>query len=54
MENNQAPKRKKRSANAPAGRRPVQKSVRKKKKRQSGRVGRIVYGVLVGAAGREM
>ena len=50
MENNQAPKKKKRPANAPTGRRPVQKPVRKKKKRQSGRVGRIVYGVLVGGA----
>ena len=50
MENNQAPKKKKRPASVPAGRRPVQKPVRKKKKRQSGRVGRIVYGVLVGGA----
>ena len=50
MENNQAPKRKKRPASVPTGRRPVQKPARRKKKRQAGRVGRIVYGVLVGGA----
>lgn len=48
MEKNQAP-RKKRPAGAQT-RRPPQKAVKRKKKHRSGRVGRIVYGVLVGAA----